>query len=112
MAYRATLDVPRALARHLARLLLTDQRERGTRRGRRALGVFSHAVLVLRWFREGTPVARPACHAGIGISTAYRYRGEHRTIILRRRAAALRPCGELGDQRFGQSPQLVGHQTL
>jgi hypothetical protein len=43
----------------LARLLLTDQRERGTRRGRRALGVFSHAVLVLRWFRDGTPVARP-----------------------------------------------------
>ena len=73
IAYRATLDVPRALARHLARLLLTDQRERGTRRGRRALGVFSHAVLVLRWFRDGTPVARPACDAGIGISTAYRY---------------------------------------
>jgi len=71
--YRATLDVPRPLAQHLARLLLVERAERGTRRGRRALGVFSHAVLVLRWFRESTRVACLARDAGIGISTCYRY---------------------------------------
>jgi hypothetical protein len=73
ISYRATLDVPRALAQYLARLLLADQHERGTRRGRRALGVFSHAVVILRWFRDGTPVARLARDVGIGISTTYRY---------------------------------------
>ena len=71
--YRATLDVPRALAQYLARLLLVERTERGTRRGRRALGVFSHAVLVLRWFRESAQVAHLARDTGIGISTCYRY---------------------------------------
>ena len=37
----------------VARLLLVERVHRGTRRGRRALGVFSHAVLVLRWFTGG-----------------------------------------------------------
>jgi hypothetical protein len=73
ITYRATLDVPRALAQYLARLLLVERAERGTRRGRRALGVFSHAVLVLRWFRESTQVAHLARDSGIGISTCYRY---------------------------------------
>jgi hypothetical protein len=67
------LDVPRPLAQYLARLLLVERAERGTRRGRRALGVFSHAVLVLRWFRQAVPIARLAGDVGIGISTCYRY---------------------------------------
>ncbi|MDR7304156.1 hypothetical protein JOF55_004337 [Haloactinomyces albus] len=41
----------------LARLLGTDQRECGTRKGRRALTVFWHAMLTLRWFRDGTRLA-------------------------------------------------------
>jgi hypothetical protein len=44
ITYRATLDVPRALAQYLARLLLAERTERGTRRGRRVLGVFDHAA--------------------------------------------------------------------
>jgi hypothetical protein len=67
------LDVPRPLAQYLARLLLVERAERGTRRGRRSLGVVGHAVLVLRWFRESAPVARLARESGIGISTCYRY---------------------------------------
>jgi hypothetical protein len=79
ITYRATLDVPRELAQYLARLLLAERAERGTRRGRRALGVFGQAVLVLRWFRESSPVHRLARDAGIGISTCYRYLHEAST---------------------------------
>jgi hypothetical protein len=60
ITYSASLDVPRALAQHVARLLLVERVHRGTRRGRRALGVFSHAVLVLRWFAGG------GCRAAFG----------------------------------------------
>jgi hypothetical protein len=73
ITYRATLDIPRELAQHVARLLLAERLRRGTRRGRRVLGVFSHAVLALRWFRDSTPVAALARDADIGISTTYRY---------------------------------------
>jgi hypothetical protein len=55
-----------------ARLLLVKPAERGTRRGRRALSVFSRAVLVSRWFRESAPVARLAGDTDIGISSCYR----------------------------------------
>lgn len=73
ITYRATLDVSCELAWYLARLLRADQYKRGTRKGRRALTVFWHAVLVLRWFRDGTRVAQLAVDSGIGLSTAYRY---------------------------------------
>jgi hypothetical protein len=35
-------------------LLHAERRRRGTRRGRRSLGCFAQAVLVLRWFLDGT----------------------------------------------------------
>lgn len=73
ITYRATLDVPRPLGQYLAQLLHDERLRRGSRRGRRALGVFAHAVLVLRWFRQGAPVEHLARDAGIGISTCYRY---------------------------------------
>jgi hypothetical protein len=52
IAYRATLDVPRELAKFTARLLLAERRRRGTPRGSRALTCFWQAVLGLRWFRD------------------------------------------------------------
>jgi hypothetical protein len=81
ITYSAILDVPRALAQHVAQLLLTERVHLGTRRGRRALGVFTHAVLVLRWFRDATPVAALARDNGIGISTCYRYLHEAITVL-------------------------------
>ena len=81
ITYSATLDVPRALAQHVARLLFVERVHRGTRRGRRALGVFSHAVLVLRWFREAATVQILARDHGIGISTCYRYLHEAITVL-------------------------------
>ncbi|AHD23144.1 transposase family protein [Rhodococcus sp. D-6] len=73
ITYSATLDVPRPLAQHLAALLQVNRLERGSRRGRRALTPFHHAVLVLRWFRQDTPLATLARDAGISIATGYRY---------------------------------------
>src|SRR4051812_43194521 len=45
----------------------------GTRKGRRVLGCYHQAVMVLRWFRDDTSVRLLARDAGMGIPTAYRY---------------------------------------
>lgn len=102
IVYDARLDVPRELALYVARLLRVERRERGTRRGRRVLGAFGHAVLMLRWFRDATPIARLARDAGIGISTAYRYLHEGIDVlaaqapdlpdVLRERLAVRESC--------------------
>lgn len=76
IAYRAMLDVPRALAQYLGRLLLVERRERGTPRGSRALGCFEQAVFGLRWFREHRDVPALARDHGISRATGYRYLDE------------------------------------
>lgn len=60
---------------------------RGTLRGRRALTTFAHAVLVLRWFRQGTPIATLARESGISIATCYRYLHEGIDVLRERHAA-------------------------
>lgn len=82
ITYRATLDVARPIGQYLAQLLADERRARGTRRGRRALSVGAHAVLVLRWLRDATPVARLATDAGIGTATAYRYLHEGIDVLV------------------------------
>jgi hypothetical protein len=57
----------------LSALLSAQRRRRRTRRGRRALGCLTQAVLVIRWFLDGTRIAQPARDNGIGGSTTYRY---------------------------------------
>lgn len=57
VTYTAVLDARRSTAEHLARLLRDRRAEINTRRGRRALGCFRQAVLVLRWFIDGTRLA-------------------------------------------------------
>ena len=81
ITYRATLDVARPIGQFVAQLLTEHRRAVGTRRGRRALGPFAQAVLVLRWFRDATPVARLATDSGIGVATAYRYLHEGITVL-------------------------------
>jgi hypothetical protein len=53
--------------------LAAEQRRRRTRAKRRALGCYRQAVLVLRWFCDGTRLAQLAADNRIGRSTAYRY---------------------------------------
>lgn len=81
ITYRATLDVARPIAGYLAQLLTDHRITLRTPRGRRALTVWAHAVLVLRWFRDATPVHRLATDAGISIATGYRYLHEGITVL-------------------------------
>ena len=73
VTYSATLQVRRETVLFLAALLHAERRRRGTRRGRRALGCHAQAVLILRWFLDGTRIAQLAIDHGIGRKTAYRY---------------------------------------
>jgi hypothetical protein len=81
VTYTAVLDVRRSTAEHLARLLRGHRAEVGTRRGRRALGCFKQAVLVLRWFIDGTRVCQLARDNGLSTSIAYRYLHEGLTVL-------------------------------
>ena len=72
VTYTAVLDVREETVFFLARRLWLRRVELGTRRGRRALGCYRQAVLVLRWYLDGTRIAQLACDNGIGKSTAYR----------------------------------------
>ncbi|MDA0635148.1 IS5/IS1182 family transposase, partial [Nonomuraea sp. MCN248] len=73
VTYPATLDVRRETVLFLSALLHAERRRRGTRRGRRALGCFAQAVLILRWFTDGTRIRQLATDNNIGSKTAYRY---------------------------------------
>jgi hypothetical protein len=55
--YRASLDLPRALAQRVARLLAAHRAVIGTRRGRRVLGCFEQELLLLRFMRQRAAVA-------------------------------------------------------
>lgn len=73
VAYTALLTVREETVLFLASLLDAERTRRGTRRGRRALGCFKQAVLVLRWFLDNTRLVQLAADNAIGSSTAYRY---------------------------------------
>ena len=60
VTYTAVPDVQRSTAEYLARLLRDHRAEIGTRRGRRALGCFKQAVLILHWFINGTCLSQLA----------------------------------------------------
>jgi hypothetical protein len=81
IAYRAMLDVPRALAQYLARLLQIERRERGTRYRSRALTCFHQAVFGLRWFRDNRDVPALARDHGISRATGYRYLDEVISVL-------------------------------
>jgi hypothetical protein len=75
------LDVPRALAQYVGRLLKGERRRRGTRRDSRALTCFHQAVLGLRWFRQNIDVPALARDHGISRATGYRYLDEVITVL-------------------------------
>ena len=84
VTYAAVLPVAEETVLFVSGLLAAERR-RGTRGRRRALGCYRQAVLVLRWFLNGT---RLACDHRIGRSTAYRYLHEGSDVL-----------GGLADQR-------------
>lgn len=73
VTYAATLTVREETVLCLSGLLRAERQRRATRKETRALGCFEQAVLVIRWFLDGTRVAQLAGDNGIGRSTAYDY---------------------------------------
>jgi len=73
VTYTAVLPVAEETVLFVSRLLFAERLRRGTRRRRRSLGCYRQAVLVLRWFRDATPVAQLAADNTLSPSTAYRY---------------------------------------
>src|SRR3954462_15850111 len=72
--YTAVLPALDKTVLFVSGLLAAERRRRGTRRGRRrALGCYRQAVLLLRWFVDGTRLAQLAIDNAISTSTAYRY---------------------------------------
>jgi hypothetical protein len=99
VTYSATLDMRRETVLFLSSLLHAERRRRGTRRGRRALGCFAQAVLILRWFIDGTRIAQLATDNAISAKTVYRYLHEGIDVLaahapdLRQALAAARQAG-------------------
>ena len=73
VTYTAVLPTSEETVLFVSGLLAAERRRRGTRRGRRALGCYRQAVLILRWFCDGTRLAQLAADNRISASTGYRY---------------------------------------
>ena len=84
VTYVATLGVREETVLFLSGLLHAERVRRGTRRGRRALGCFKQAVLVIRWFLDGTRMAQLARDNEISSSTGYDYLHEGIAVLAAR----------------------------
>jgi hypothetical protein len=73
VTYTAPLTAREATVLFLSRLLQAERRRRGTRAGRRSLSCFQQAVLVIRWFVDGTRLLQLAHDNAISTSTGYDY---------------------------------------
>ena len=111
VTYVAVLDLRRETVLFLSGLLHTERQRRGTRTGRRSLGCFTQAVLIARWFLDGTRLSQLACDNLIGGSTAYRYLHEGITVLAGRRPslhAALLAAKIAGHSHINLDGTLIG----
>src|SRR5215218_5312401 len=109
VSYTAVLPVAEETVLFVSRRLAAERCRRGTRGRRRALGCYRQAVLVLRWFVDGTRLAQLAVDNRIGRSTAYRYLHEG-IDVLAERAPGLR--GALLAARAAGHPHVTVDGTL
>ncbi len=109
VTYTAVLPVPEETVQFVSALLATERRRRATRSNRRALGCYRQAVLVLRWFLDGTRLAQLAADNRIGRSTAYRYLHEAIDVLA---AAAPGLRGALLAARAAGHPHVTVDGTL
>jgi hypothetical protein len=84
LTYTATLDVGDRTVYFLSGLLAQNRRDLGTRSGRRALPTLNQAILVLRWFLNGSRVRQLARDNNISKSTAYDYLHEGISVLAKR----------------------------
>ncbi len=109
VTYTAVLPVAEETVQFVSGLLAAERRRRGTRGRRRALGCYRQAVLVLRWFCDGTRLAQLAADNEISRSTAYRYLHEGIDILA---AAAPGLRGALLAARAAGHPHVTVDGTL
>jgi hypothetical protein len=109
VTYTAVLPVAEETVHFVSRLLAVERRRRGTRSRRRALGCYRQAVLLLRWFVDGTRLAQLAADNRIGRSTAYRYLHEGIDALA---AAAPGLRGALLAARAAGHPHVTVDGTL
>jgi hypothetical protein len=109
VTYTAVLPVAEETVLFVSRLLAVERRRRGTRSRRRALGCYRQAVLLLRWFLDGTRLAQLAADNAIGRSTAYRYLHEGIDALA---AAAPGLSGALLAARAAGHPHVTVDGTL
>ena len=84
VTYQAVLPCRRETVAFVAQLLAAERLRRATRTGRRALDCFAQAVLVLRWYLDGTRVRQLARDNSISKSTCYGYLHEGLCVLARR----------------------------
>jgi hypothetical protein len=84
VTYTATLSVREETVLFVSTLLHGERQRRGTRADTRALSCFKQAILVIRWFLDGTRVAQLATDNAIGKSTAYDYLHEGINVLAER----------------------------
>jgi hypothetical protein len=84
VTYIATLPVREETVALLADLLDAERLRRGTRAGTRALTTHDQAVLVLRWFCDGTRMSQLAGGNAISQSTGYNYLHEGIGVLAAR----------------------------
>jgi hypothetical protein len=84
VTYVATLSVREETVLFLSTLLHRERQRRGTRANTRALGCFKQAILVLRWFLDGTRMSQLARDNTIGKSTGYDYLHEGIDVLAAR----------------------------
>jgi hypothetical protein len=71
ITFACALEARRETVYFVARLIQGRCASVGTRRGTRVLGPFRQAVLVLRWFLDGTRIRQLAADNAVATSTAY-----------------------------------------
>jgi hypothetical protein len=81
VTYTAVLPIGESTVAFVAGLLRGERARRRTRRGRRVLGSYRQAVMVLRWFLDGTRVAQLALDNQVSSSTTYRYLHEAIDVV-------------------------------
>jgi DDE superfamily endonuclease len=109
VTYSAVLPVCNETVLFVSGLLAAERRRRGTRSRRRALGCYRQAVLILRWFLDGTRLAQLAADNAISASTVYRYLHEG-IDVLAAQAPGLR--GALLAARAAGHPHVTVDGTL
>ena len=84
ITYRATLNVPVKTCAKIAGWLAAHRRAHDVRPWQRAATCWAQAVMVLRWFKDGTALWLLARDTRISQATAYRYLHEALDVIADR----------------------------